>query len=53
VKPRIDRTNLITTTVKVGKQIFLDVDVAGEPPAGKSLLLISDFHNLMYLQLSQ
>lgn len=31
VKPRIDRTNLKTTTVKVGKQIFLDVDVAGEP----------------------
>jgi hypothetical protein len=31
VKPRIDRTNLKTTTIKVGKQIFLDVDVAGEP----------------------
>jgi Immunoglobulin I-set domain len=31
VKPRIDRTNLKTTTIRVGKQIFLDVDVAGEP----------------------
>ncbi len=31
VKPRIDRTNLKTTTIKVGKQIFLDIDVAGEP----------------------
>ena len=31
VKPRIDRTNLKTTTIRVGKQIFLDVDVTGEP----------------------
>ena len=31
MKPRIDRTNLKTTTIRVGKQIFLDVDVAGEP----------------------
>ncbi len=34
MKPRIDRTNLVTTTVKVGKQIFLDIDVAGEPAPG-------------------
>lgn len=32
VAPRIDRTNLKTTKVKVGKQILLDVDVSGEPP---------------------
>lgn len=31
MKPRIDRTNLNTTTVRVGKEIFLDVDVEGEP----------------------
>jgi len=31
VKPRIDRTNLKTTTVRVGRRVFLDVDVMGEP----------------------
>jgi len=34
VKPTIDRSSLSTTTVKVGKQIFLDVDVMGEPAPG-------------------
>ena len=29
--PIIDRTNLKTTTVRVGKSIHLDVDVQGEP----------------------
>eukprot|EP00095_Tigriopus_kingsejongensis_P002138 maker-scaffold401_size182380-snap-gene-0.20 protein:Tk02138 transcript:maker-scaffold401_size182380-snap-gene-0.20-mRNA-1 annotation:"GM26811" len=29
--PIIDRTNLVTTTVRIGKQIYLDVDVQGEP----------------------
>ncbi len=29
--PRIDRTNLKTTTVKVGRRVHLDVDVKGEP----------------------
>lgn len=29
--PIIDRTNLQTTTVRVGKSIHLDVDVQGEP----------------------
>jgi hypothetical protein len=32
VKPRIDRTNLQKVTVKVGLQVNLDVNVAGEPP---------------------
>jgi len=32
VKPRIDRTNLKRTVVKVGKPIKLDVNVKGEPP---------------------
>ncbi len=31
MKPRIDRTNLKTTTIRVGRQVFLDVDVKGEP----------------------
>lgn len=32
VKPRIDRTNLQKVAVKVGLQVSLDVNVAGEPP---------------------
>ena len=32
VKPRIDRTNLQKVTIKVGLQVSLDVNVAGEPP---------------------
>lgn len=32
LKPRIDRTNLITIIVRAGKPIFFDVDVRGEPP---------------------
>jgi hypothetical protein len=32
VKPRIDRTNLQKVTIKVGLQVNLDVNVAGEPP---------------------
>ncbi len=31
VKPRIDRTNLNNITIKVGQQVDLDVNVAGEP----------------------
>ena len=31
VRPRIDRTNLKNTTVMVGRTIFLDIDVIGEP----------------------
>ncbi|CAB4063293.1 unnamed protein product [Lepeophtheirus salmonis] len=31
LKPRIDRTNLVRTVVKVGKDIILDVDIIGEP----------------------
>ncbi|XP_074598807.1 projectin protein bent isoform X2 [Brevipalpus obovatus] len=32
LKPRIDRTNLETVTIKKGKSIKLDVNVSGEPP---------------------
>ena len=32
VKPKIDRTNLQKVTIKVGLQVNLDVNVAGEPP---------------------
>ena len=32
MKPRIDRTNLKSITVKAGKAIKYDVDVRGEPP---------------------
>ena len=32
VKPRIDRTNLKQTVVKVGKPVKLDVNIKGEPP---------------------
>lgn len=32
VKPRIDRTNLQKVSIKVGLQVNLDVNVAGEPP---------------------
>ena len=46
MKPRIDRTNLKTTTVKVGKQIFFDIDVAGEPaPDIKWYLLGKELSN--------
>jgi len=31
VKPKIDRTNLKTVSIKVGQQVNLDVNVAGEP----------------------
>ncbi|ODM93780.1 Twitchin [Orchesella cincta] len=30
--PKIDRTNLVSTVVKVGAQVYLDIDVRGEPP---------------------
>lgn len=32
MKPRIDRTNLKSITVKVGHQVDFDVKVIGEPP---------------------
>ena len=30
--PKIDRTNLVAVTVKVGQMVFFDVNVIGEPP---------------------
>lgn len=32
LKPKIDRTNLETTTIKKGKSVKLDVKISGEPP---------------------
>ena len=32
MKPKIDRTNLKPMSIKVGQQVNLDVNVAGEPP---------------------
>ncbi|XP_053200690.1 twitchin-like isoform X3 [Panonychus citri] len=32
LKPRIDRTNLETITIKKGKSVKLDVNISGEPP---------------------
>ena len=32
LKPHIDRTNLLSLTVRVGQMVSFDVDVTGEPP---------------------
>lgn len=44
LKPRIDRTNLLTVIVRAGKPIFFDVDVRGEPPP-EIVSLKNDYFN--------
>ena len=42
LKPHIDRTNLKSITIKVGRNLDLDVDVKGEPPPEITWFLVDD-----------